>query len=223
MIRKIVFATMLLSLVGAGAASAQRRTTRPAGAQPSYAAPKKEISVFVGYQFWGSLDAVVGNVPGRLEFGDAMNYGVAFDVPVRPGVMAEFLYIRQPTELYFKPAGTGIRDKLFDLQVAYYQLGGLYEAPKGRARPFGSLGLGVTHFNPKDARYGSEWRFSVNFGLGARVFITENIGLRGQFHLLVPMNFYGAGMWCGGGGCSVGGTATAIAQGSLTGGLVVAF
>jgi opacity protein-like surface antigen len=222
MIRKLVVLTVLVSLAGATAASAQRRTVRPAQAQPNWQ-PRKEISVFAGYMFWGSMDAVLGSTPGRLRIKDAPSYGVTFGLPVRPGVMAEFYYLRQPTELSFTPAGTGIRDKLFDMHVAYYQVGGLYEAIRGRARPFGALRLGVTHFNPKDARYGSEWRFSFSLGLGARVFLTENIGIRGQADLLVPVNFYGAGMWCGVGGCSVGGTATAIAQGSLTGGLVVAF
>lgn len=222
MIRKLVFFIVLLSLAGATAASAQRRTTRPASAQPRYE-PMKEVSVFAGYMFWGSLDAVVGNTPGKIRIADAPSYGVTFDFPVRPGVMAEFYYLRQPTRLDFTPANTGIKQTLFDMQVAYYQLGGLYEAVKGRARPFGALRLGATHFNPKDNRYGSEWRFSASFGLGVRVYATQKIGIRAQGDLLIPMNFYGAGMWCGVGGCSVGGTATAMVQGSLTGGLFVAF
>jgi len=43
-------------------------------------------------------------------------------------------------------------------------------------------------------------------------------------HLLLPFQWYGGGIFCGGGGCSVGATSgTAIVQGQVSGGLVLAF
>jgi hypothetical protein len=198
---------------------AQYRSARPVNRAASE--PRFEIAVFGGYQFGGKWDVLLNNQPGTLDIADHGSYGMAFDVRVRPGVLTEFLYIRQPTTLYFQPLG-GVRGELFPMHVAYYQLGGLYEVPQGRFRPFAGLGVGGTHFNPKEAGRGSEWRFSTNVSVGFRAFVTERVGLRGQFHLLIPFQWSGGGMFCGGGGCSIGVSGgSAIVQGMVSGGLVI--
>ena len=195
-----------------GAQYSSARPVRSAAAEPRF-----EIAVFGGWQFGGSWDAVVGTTPGKLDVGDDVNYGMSFAVRARPGVLAEFLYIRQPTTLYFQPVG-GIKSEVFPVQVAYYQLGGMYEIPKGRVRPFGSLSAGATYFNPKDSGVSGKLRFSMAAGLGFRAFLTERIGLRGQFHLLIPIQW--GSVYCGPYGCGTS-AGTAIVQGQVSGGVVV--
>lgn len=208
-------AACVLSAGLAAAGDAQYRSARPV--QRGLPEPRFEVSVFGGYQFGGRWDAIVGGTPGRLDVADHGNYGMAFSVRVRPGVLTEFLYLRQPTTLFFRPVN-GIRTEVFPVHVAYYHLGGLYEIPHGRLRPFGALSAGATHFNPKQSGVGSEWRFSVAAGLGVRAFVTERIGVRGQFHLLIP--FQWAGVYCGPFGCGTAG-GSAVAQGQVSGGIVV--
>jgi len=219
---RLVLTLCALTAVTSANAGAQYRSARPVRAPERE--PRLEISVFGGYQFGGRLDVLLnGTTPGRLSIGDHGNYGMAFDLRIRPGVLGEFLYLRQPTTIYFQPVG-GPTTELFPAHVAYYQLGGLYEVPQGRVRPFGSLSFGITYFNPKESGVSGEVRFAMTAGLGVRAFLTDRIGVRGQVHLLLPFQWYGGGIFCGGGGCSVGATSgTAIVQGQVSGGLVLAF
>lgn len=214
----LTFAAVMLAVPGL--AEAQFRSAVPV--RSARAEPRFEISAFGGYSFGGRLDVVVGGVPGRMAIADNGSYGMAFNVRVRPGVVTEFLYIRQPTTLYFTPFAGGVRQELFPMHVAYYQLGGLYEFPKGRLRPFAGVGLGLVHFNPKQALTSSEWRMAANASIGFRAFVTDRIGIRGQFHALLPFQFSTGGIFCGGGGCSIGVSGgTAIIQGMVSGGVVV--
>jgi hypothetical protein len=220
-IRTITLTACALGMALAASVEAQFRSAVPV--RSSRPEPKIEIAAFGGYAFGGRLDARVDNTLGRLEIADQGSYGMTFSFRVRPGVVSEFLYVRQPTTLYFKPLNTGVRDELFPMHVAYYQLNGLYEFPKGALRPFAGVGLGLVHFNPKQALTSSEWRMAANFSVGFRAFVNERIGIRGQFHGLLPFQFSGGGIFCGGGGCSVGlSGGTAIIQGMVSGGLVVA-
>ena len=118
----------------------------------------------------------------------------------------------------------------------------------GRTAFFGDVALYDDQFDEKMSKEGA---WGVGFGIARQinyVFALEGQAMFGKLrgsnsvsefesnineyslqittdlvNLLIPVNFYGGGMWCGVGGCSVGGTATAIAQGAFTGGLVVAF
>ena len=218
--RSIPLAAVILAVALPGLAEAQFRSAVPV--RSAKAEPRFEISAFGGYTFGGRLDVVYNGVAGTLQIADQGSYGMAFDVRVRPGIVTEFLYVRQPTTLYFKPF-TGARDEVFPMHVAYYQLGGLYEFPKGRLRPFAGVGLGLVHFNPKQAFASSEWRMAANASIGFRAFVTDRIGIRGQFHGLLPFQFSTGGIFCGGGGCSIGVSGgTAIIQGMVSGGVVIA-
>ncbi len=212
---QLVITACALSGASTPAVEAQFSSARPV--RSSRPEPRFEVAVFGGYQFGGNWDAVVGGTPGRLDVADRGNYGMSFAVRARPGVLGEFLYLRQPSTLYFQPVN-GIKEEVFPVHVAYYQLGGMYEMARGRLRPFGSLSAGATHFNPKQSGFGSEWRFSVAAGLGIRAFLTERIGVRGQAHLLMP--FQWAGVYCGTFGCGTSG-GSAVVQGQVSGGLVV--
>ena len=79
---------------------AQYRSARPVNRTATE--PRFEVAVFGGYQFGGKWDVLRNNQPGTLDIADHGSYGMAFDVRVRPGVLTEFLYLRQPTTLYFQ-------------------------------------------------------------------------------------------------------------------------
>ena len=90
---------------------------------------------------------------------------------------------------------------------------------------FGTVTLGAVRADPYKPGVGSEWLFGIGLGAGAKVFLSEKIGLRFQGRLLLPFAMSGGGMWCGTGtGCSVGlGASTTIAMGDFTAGLIFSF
>ena len=119
----------------------------------------------------------------------------------------------------------GIQKWKGDLAVEYYQIGGLYRRPTPKVEPFFLMTLGATRFAPEDNTFSDEWKFSVIFGLGAKVWISDRIGLRFQGRVLMPMLWSSAGFWCGGGsGCGLGyGGGSALVQGDLGVGIAFRF
>lgn len=181
-------------------------------------AQQTDITLFGGYQFGGNFNAVQGKVKSK----DNTHFGVAIDIPLPTGVQAEVYYNYQPSAVRFQ-RNFGPTEELFDMGIHYFQVGGVYGLPQGMTVPYGVLTIGATWFDPQTSDYGSEWRFSATAGAGVKVFPSERIGIRLEGRLMMPFQFSGGSLWCGTGGCSVGiGTGTAILQGNVTGGLIIA-
>jgi opacity protein-like surface antigen len=192
----------------------------PAFSQYGYDAHRFEISPFAGYQFGGKI----GVQSGTLSIKDAMNYGAALDIYVRPGFQVELSYNRQDTELRLRDILTGRTSPLFDMTVEYFQIGGLYEMRPGRVRPYGLITVGLTHFNPKPKDRSSEWRLSFSVGGGVKAFVTERFGFRFQGKFLFPYFGAGGGLWCSApGGCFVSLNGRLAVQADFTGGIFLAF
>jgi hypothetical protein len=197
-------------------------------AGPLSAQHKAEITPFVGYMFGTSK---ISTVRGDLSTKGNVNYGAYLNVNIRPGGQLELVYSRQETELQLKGVG-GVNQKLTDMSIEYFHIGGLGFVERGPAQPFGSFTLGATRYNPKQSTIEvgetpiavkDEWRFSVILGAGVKYFASERIGLRLQGHLAGTFLDTGSGLWCGFGGCSLGLFGSGVLQGDLSGGVVVAF
>jgi hypothetical protein len=164
---------------------------------------------------------------GRIEFGSAASFGVTLDVTVREDAQAEFSYSRQETEVRLRPSTPDVDPVSFDVAVEYYQLGGLLEWPqgsRGQLRPFFSLTIGATRFDPEPAEVETEWRFSIATGGGTKIFLNERLGLRLQARLLLPITSANSTWFCYlPGGCLVTVDGTAMAQGDVSAGLILAF
>jgi opacity protein-like surface antigen len=186
-----------------------------------YSWNRAEITPVIGYQFGGKI----GVREGDLTIKDEIDFGILLDLTLRPGAQLEFMYTRQPTVLRLKDAFFGSTRELFDMAVEYYHVGGVYEVYRGdNIKPYGVMSLGFTHFSPQDAKYSSEWRFSMSFGGGVKVFPTRRVGLRLEGRLLTPFISGGSGFWCSApGGCFVSLGGTAVLQVSLSAGLILAF
>lgn len=183
-------------------------------------AQQLEITPFVGYMWGGDLRVYTGEVRGS----DGMNYGLALDYRVAGSTQLEGFWFLQSGKMVFKEYGQWEDEEyLFDVNTNFIQFGVLQEFGQGQTfRPFGTLGLGTTIFNPKDIDYESSWRFSISLGLGAKIYFTDRIGFRLQGRFLMPMYASGSGVWCATGGCSYGVAATTVvAQADVTGGIIV--
>jgi len=207
---RVWLAVALVVLCCATPALAQRR----GGGSGTVSAneTKFEITPLYGWMWGGTIRTYEGDFVLDASGG----WGVLVDITVRPGAQLELKYIRQDTDLYVKSGFE--RETLTEVGVNYYQIGGLYEFQhKGNTDFFGTVTLGATQFSPKTAS--DEWLFSSTMGVGAKVFMSERIGLRLQADWL--LSFVTSSMWCGWYGCSLSGQA--ISQGMLSAGLIFAF
>ena len=179
-----------------------------------------DVTPFIGYQFGGKFTSYQGD----LNIVDNQNYGLFIDIPVNPsGVKAEIFYSRQDTvfELRTRPPNRVTR-YLFDIAVEYYNVGALFEKPRGKVRPYGAVTLGGMYANPKDSKWTDEWFFNMTFGGGAKAYLSKHVGLRADLRVLAPMNYAGTGLWVGTGGVDFGmAVGSVITQGNVSLGLMI--
>jgi hypothetical protein len=189
------------------------------------AAQRIEVTPFGGYMFGGKMRFYEGD----LKINDAANYGLAVGVEVAPDTKIEVFWSQMNTTSQFN--GTYGYDYLdtepFNTNVGYIQIGSVREIDMDNIRPFGAFTLGTTYFNPQETntgqvQYDDTWKFSVTLGGGVKIWFSERVGIRLQGRLMLPMFWGGAGFTVGTGGSGFTvGAGTAMAQGDLTGGLII--
>ena len=188
----------------------------------SYSAFSRDVTVtpFYGYQFGGQANSH----GGEFKIKDSENFGLTVDLPHSPGKTIQLLYIYQNTALQHTDRQTYTTEQLFGLDVQYFHVGGTSAISKGDASAFVSGSIGATYFEPKKSNVSSETLFSVSLGMGVVKKIRQNIALRLQSRLLIPMQHVGGSLFCASGGCSFGvNGGTSILQGDVTAGISVDF
>jgi len=196
--------------------------------QPTVYAQKLEITPFYGYMFAGKVTGYSGDLNVR----DNGMYGLMLDLSIHPEMQIEFYYSRSDTRADFVEF-RGPTYKLTDMSVNYFQIGALRQVKKmNNIVMYGVGSLGATLFSPSgesynetpiDYYYEDWWLFSLTFGGGAKIFLSEKIGLRFEGRLMMPITWAGGGFMVGTGGSGfyLGG-GSAILQASLTAGLIIA-
>lgn len=181
---------------------------------------KIEFVPFYGFQFGGNFSSE----QGKLNIKDSENFGLMFNfiVPERKGMRAEMFYSHHNTRMDLFPDSAKGTFTITDMSVEYFHAGATYEEMHGRFGPFASFTVGATRFHPKEPGLSDAWRFSASIGLGAKLFVSKNIGLRIQTRLLAPIQFNEGSLFCKDGVCLItlkGGTA--IIQGDVIAGLII--
>jgi len=186
------------------------------------AAPHKAELGFNGGYVWTWARQVYYTTGGELDIKDTGYWGVTLDMNVQEGKQLELLYRRQDSQLTFKAPLSPTTD-LADVAIEYWQIGGLGGVPRGDVMPYGLFTVGATHFIPKNSSFGDEWRFSMIFGLGAKKYIGEKLGIRAQAQLPFTWLDGGGSVACGPLGCitTVGGTG--VGQIDVGGGVFLKF
>ena len=191
--------------------------------QPSASQAQVKFDITPSYGFVFSTNLYTAQ--GDLILVDSPDFGLTLDIghPNLPGgMMIQLMYNRQDTQMDLKEWPSGVRSTLFDVIVEYYQIGVVRPLKMGKVQPYGVVGLGAASFNPVGSTWGTEWLFAAHLGGGAKVFLSESIGLRFQGRMLLPMTFGGGGLWCGTGGCSVGvGSYSSFLQFDFNAGVVI--
>lgn len=196
---------VLLGVLVPATASAQRRG---AGAMGMH---RFEIAPFGGYTWTFARDFYWKNTSGRLDIKNSGMWGVALDInlPYKPGSQIQLLYNRQDSKLQWKSFNDPSSPEV-DFATEYWHVGGLYGIPRGNVLPFTLLTLGGTRYVVKDVD--DVWKFSIIFGLGAKVYANEHFGFKVQGRF--PFSIFSGG---GAIGCSSGGNCYTSIGGSGVG------
>jgi hypothetical protein len=196
--------------------------------ESNVSAQKIEITPFYGYGFNGKVVTYQGDLNIR---NDAM-YGLSLDITVQPGLQVELFYSRSDSRIDFVEY-RGPTYKLTDVSVNYFQIGGVRHIKKMDNIVVYGLGtLGATLFSPSGDPYDETperysyqdyWLFSLTLGGGAKVFLSDRIGLRFEGRIMMPITWAGGGFMIGTGGSGFYfGGGSAILQAGLMGGVIIA-
>lgn len=153
-----------------------------------------ELTPLYGYTLSGKVESY----NRYYNVGNDMSFGGILSVEVDHLSFVELSYLRTNTDVVTKQ----IVNNTFNVGVEQYQVGVLREFSEGTVVPFAKFMLGTTRYVQTSKGSGRYWLFSLGFGGGAKVFLTERIGIRLHTNLMLPMQFSGGGFFCGGGGCS---------------------
>lgn len=186
-----------------------------------------EITAFGGWLWTGSIPAWLQDI----KVSDEGNYGIAAGVRVREEMLVEFEWNHTENQAEFREyQGTGLGDPIVvPLTLNYYMLGFNYLATFNEpVVPYGLINIGVLNTKssgPQPYNTSNNY-FTVGLGGGLRYYLSDNVGIKLQARLLLPMQFGGVGFGCGigtgGGGCGAGAsTYTSIIQGDFTGGIIL--
>jgi len=168
-----------------------------------------------GYVWTGSQSATYNQTSGDLDIKDSGYWGVAVDFYAVPYMQVRLLYRRQDSQLTFKRAGTGITEDIDNMSVEYLHIGVVKGIQKGKVLPFSTATLGATRFASDS--FEDSWKFSVIFGLGAKIHLSDKIGIMAAGH--IPISITDGFVGVSTGGLSLGGYG--ITQIDVTGGLVI--
>ena len=195
---------------------------------------KLEITPSAGYLF--SAKSSWGYAEMNLE--DNYSANLAVSVRFHESALIEVMYHTASSNLN-STVYNGIYGRQFyytPVTLNTYHLGIVREFNNEKVRPFTNVSLGLTQFHPTDKTEGSSenginpaetvnnsdiWSFSASFGAGAKINLSQRIGLRLQGRLMLPMYFSGLGIYCGS-GCGGGATfGVYFLQMDLSGGIVI--
>lgn len=212
MVRRLAaLVAIVVSASATGAAAQQMKVYR----YNDRAASRFEVVPFGGYVWSFGKDFYYGTVGGTLDFKDTGYFGVNIDMGVRPGSQIRLMYRRQETSVVFRSV---FDQQQADAAIEYWHIGGITGVQRGNVLPYGMLTLGGTRYL---AQHDDVWKFSMIFGLGAKVYTNGKFGL--QIQGSFPFTFVdgGGSISCGGGGCftSIGGSG--LGQFDVSGGIII--
>ena len=153
-----------------------------------------EITPFIGYQFGGDVTTFYQGQYQDVSVGSGENYGVVLSLGLSEFTQLELLYNTQDTN-----ADANRFEDSIGLTIDYWQLSFLWGFdPDAQVNPYVVFGLGGTWLKPDG--FSNLSRFSGNIGGGAKIFFSDNVGLRleGRFYAtyINSTTSYCDPLWC---------------------------
>jgi len=140
-----------------------------------------EITPFAGYRLSGDFNAQSNRAfdPDlNVEVDESAIYGVLLDIPLSPNWQIELLANRQKSAFIVDRGLLEPSNELGDVELTIVHGGILLQWGSGQVNPFVTASAGLTRIDPKFSELDADNRFSASFGGGAKVFFSENVGLR---------------------------------------------
>lgn len=189
-----------------------------------------EVAVFGGIQFGGSIDVEddSSSASGSANIEAGPSFGGLVAYRVNPDALVVLSYHQQRTKIDVTLNGTQPISGDFDASLGFLHFGGEVEVDTVyRFVPFFGLTVGATHVSPDAAGANTHWYFSGQLYGGAKIPITERLGIRAQLGLLTTVVHNDSAWVCGSvqgrGGCLVSADIGAAFQGNFTGGIYYQF
>ncbi len=136
-----------------------------------------EITPYGGWVWSSGYDVLLGSQNGQVDIESGAMWGLGAGYSLKDSLtQIEVFYNRQDTEMTIEIGGQ--KESLTDVAVDYLQIGGSFGTQREGAVWFTSLSLGTTRLAPSEGD--DVWRFSVIFGLGAKRFFNQRVGLKLQ-------------------------------------------
>jgi hypothetical protein len=180
-----------------------------------------DIMPYAGYQFAASVDVYSYNNAGKLRIKPAGNYGLDVDVVLPYNDIAiSASFTNTQTNVTFQE-NLQAEEPLFNASQQYWMFGVSKEVDMDKIRPFGGLIFGWTTVNPDDATLSNLTKFTIGLRGGAKIFISDRIGIFARARLLLPVQWGGAGVWFGGGSGISLNAGTSIVTGDAGGGIII--
>lgn len=195
-------------------------------AQGQQSAYRFELTPFAGFRTGGDFEERDGD--GELDVDDSGAWGIMLNGPAGsewPDGLWEFIYARQETEantLNLLPENPRL-----DMDIEYFQFGGIYLFDRDNVRPFIAMTLGVSRFDPAPGGFDSETFFSASFGAGVQLNALERIGFRLEARAYTTFIDTDSEFFCysdlGIGGCLIQVESSVLTQWEARAGLVYRF
>lgn len=154
------------------------RTRRPADRYSDLNA--FELTPFAGYRYGGTIFADTSHLFSQdVDVASAGNFGVSFAIPVGNALKIELILDRQNTHFV---NGNGLfapDQRLGGFDITYFHGGVQFPFAVSRtAQPYVSLTAGVANLDPRIEGASSANRFSAGAGIGVKVPINRNMGIK---------------------------------------------
>jgi opacity protein-like surface antigen len=179
--------------------------------------PTFMITPWAGFVSGGSFQNSANN--DVLYVNDSAGFGFILDLLDTPRAYYELLYSFQRTDL--GGIDTPGWPSHLDLDIHYLQIGGMYEFPRERTRPFIAGGIGLTAIVP-DGR-DSSTNLSFSLGGGVQIPLSARFALRIEGRGMLTVISDNTEIFCAssgaGGGCAVGVEGDSLAQFEVLAGL----
>lgn len=181
-----------------------------------------DLTLDLGLRTGGQVESV-GPISRRgLDVDAGLAYGLIVDIPLQSETFATVLWSGQSTA--FETGGALPGTDHFDLGIHYFQAGAGYRpVTRGGFAPFVAMTAGLTWYDPEPSGFDSDLGLSLTISGGAKLPITDRLGLRFEGRGLLTLTTASLSGSCGPDACTFQFTGSGLFQFEALIGLTISF
>jgi opacity protein-like surface antigen len=169
--------------------------------RPGWVMADAFVAPFAGYSF-GASEFSISDVDtleqGSLKVAESEHIGFMAGITTQDPGNIYFLYSHQESEL--SSGGNFNPDRLTDLDLDYFHLGGSLFFPQGNFRPYITTSVGLTQMRPGD-NFSNETKFSMAVGGGVEYQLIDKLSLFADVRAYATFINGSQSLFCNGGQC----------------------